>query len=60
MTAAARITQPDMERAFKAMRSAGYEHGRVVMDLANQRIEVIIGAMANEPINAEEWSDEDV
>lgn len=43
MTAPARITQADMDRATKAVKAAGFERARIVMDLANQRIEVIIG-----------------
>ncbi|WP_164975667.1 hypothetical protein [Sphingobium fluviale] len=43
MTAAARICQADMERAAKAVKAAGYERARIIMDLANQKIEVIIG-----------------
>jgi hypothetical protein len=42
MTAAARITQADMERATKAVANAGIS-ARIVMDLASQRIEIIIG-----------------
>lgn len=59
MTAQARITQGDMERATKAVARAGYERARIVMDFAKQRIEVILGEpAANEP--AEVWSDDDV
>lgn len=43
MTAPARISQADMERATKAVKAAGYERARIVMDLEKQRIEVIIG-----------------
>ena len=43
MTAAARICQADMERAAKAVKAAGYERARIIMDLANRKIEVIIG-----------------
>lgn len=43
MTAPARITQADMERATKAVHNAGIERARIVMDLVNGRIEVIIG-----------------
>lgn len=61
MTAQARITQGDMERATKAVARAGYERARIVMDFAKQRIEVILGEPANsEPATADVWSDEDV
>lgn len=44
MTAPARITQADMDRATKAVKTAGFERARIVMDLVHGRIEVIIGA----------------
>ena len=57
MGAPARITQADMERAVKAASKA--DRARVVLDLANQKIEIIIGEVA--PVEApEEWSDDDV
>ena len=34
MTAPARISQADMERATKAVAAAGIERARIVMDLA--------------------------
>lgn len=47
MTAPARISQADMERAGKAAalaaKAAGADRFRIVMDLAKQQIEVIIG-----------------
>ena len=43
MTAAARITQADMDRAVKAVKAGGFERARIVMDLEKARIEVIIG-----------------
>ncbi|WP_156029197.1 hypothetical protein [Sphingobium sp. DC-2] len=43
MTAPARITQADMDRAAKAVRAGGFERARIVMDLEKRRIEVIIG-----------------
>jgi hypothetical protein len=60
MTAAARISQADMERATKAVKSAGYERARFVFDLANQRIEVITGEVGSVAPVAEVWTDEDV
>lgn len=59
MTAIARITQADMERATKAVKAAGYERARIVMDLSVGKIEVILGespvALPQQP-----WSDDDV
>lgn len=43
MTAPARISQADMERVTKSVVAAGIDRARIVMDLANQRIEIIIG-----------------
>lgn len=66
MTAPARITQDDMTRAAKAVRIAGLERARIVMDLANQRIEIIIGESMpespGEPPSDQpgEWSDDDL
>lgn len=60
MTAPARITQADMDRATKAVATAGLERARIVMDLAGGRIEIIIGEPpAPQPVG-EEWSDDDV
>jgi hypothetical protein len=49
-----------MERATKAVKAAGYERARIIMDLANQKIEVIIGESPAEEPPGEEWSDDDV
>lgn len=59
MTAPARIHQDDMDRAMKAVARSGIERARVVMDLANRRIEVIIGesALVDSPDDGE-WDDE--
>lgn len=59
MTAAARITQADMDRATKAVAKAGLERARIVMDLAKQKIEIIIGE-SGPAVGSEEWSDDDV
>lgn len=48
MTAPARISQADMERATKAVKAGGFDRARIVMDLKKQRIEVIIGDMEAE------------
>lgn len=60
MTAPARITEADMTRATKAVAAAKFGRARIVMDLANQRIEIIIGeAGESQPVEAP-WSDDDV
>lgn len=43
MTAPARITQDDMKCATKAVKEAGFDRARIVMDLAQAKIEIIIG-----------------
>lgn len=48
MTAPARISQADMERATKAVKSAGIERAKIIMDLSKQQIVVIIGEAASE------------
>lgn len=56
MTAQARISQADMERAVKCARNVAPD-ARIILDLRNQRIEIIMGeAPAND---AGEWSDDD-
>ena len=42
MSAPARITQEDMNRATKAIAASGLACERIIMDFANQRIEVIM------------------
>jgi len=48
-----------MERAAKAVRAAGFERARIIMDLAKAKIEVIIGESGIEDSPEEEWSDDD-
>lgn len=61
MTAAARISQADMDRALKAVKAAAFDRARVVMDLENSRIEIIIGESGGEISSIDpEWSDDDV
>lgn len=55
MTAAARISQADMERATKAVKAAGFDRARIVMDLEKQRIEVIIGESEEPEPAPDDW-----
>jgi hypothetical protein len=58
MTAPARIKQADYNRAIAAI--SKLDRARVVFDLANQRIEVIIGDVPPPaPAPAEDWPDDD-
>lgn len=60
MTAPARITQADMDRATKAVAAAGLDRARIIMDLENRRIEIIIGEAANDATLDDDWTDDDV
>lgn len=66
MTAPARITQADFERATRAAEGAALRCGmtaRVIFRLEPREIEIIVGesGVASGPANdAEEWTDEDV
>lgn len=62
MTAAARISQSDMERATKAVAAAGFERAHIVMDLEARKIEIFVGeSPATVPVRQPEtWSDDDV
>jgi hypothetical protein len=58
MTAPARISQADMERATKAVKVAGIERARIIMDLENHKIEIIIGESAEPSAPTDEWDRE--
>lgn len=58
MTAPARITQADIERATKAVRAAGFEHARIVMRLDKSEIEIIIGETTPDSPGENPWDDE--
>lgn len=59
MTAPARITQADMDRATKAVATAGLERARIIMDLATGRIEIIIGEPVANPSAENPWDGDD-
>lgn len=58
MTARARITQADMERAVKSVKAAGFERARIIMDLGQGTIEIIIGEHAESSPSRNPWDDE--
>lgn len=60
MSAPARITQADMDRATKAVAAAKLGRARIIMDLEKRRIEIIIGESANDAEPADDWTDDDV
>ena len=49
MTAPARITQADIDRATKAVKDAGYTKARIVMRLEQREIEIILDESAPDP-----------
>lgn len=57
MTVAARITQADVDRAVKAVR--GIDRARIILDLAKQKIEIIIGESGPDVPEPEGWGDDD-
>lgn len=57
MTAPARISQADIERTAKAARNSGWPCARMVVDLANQRIEVFLSEAAGKP-GDNDWDQE--
>ncbi len=57
MTAPARITQADIDRAVKAAGKA--EHARVILRLAKGEIEIIIGESGEAKPDHSEWTDDD-
>lgn len=59
MTAQARITRADIDRATKSVVAAGFERARIILDLEARKIEIIIGESPS-PVSVEEWSDDDV
>lgn len=50
MTAAARISQADIERVVKGLKAGGIKRARFVVDLENRRIEVMIGETDSAPV----------
>jgi hypothetical protein len=57
VTAPARITQADMTRAVKAARAAAPD-ARIIVDLARQRLEIIIGS-TQASVEENPWDDDD-
>lgn len=63
MTTTARIYQDDVTRAVKALKAAGVDRARIVLDLNNARIDIIIGEPVPDSADqrvADEWTDDDV
>ena len=58
MTAPARITQAEIERAAKAARKAGWASARLTIDLAKERIEVFLSDSPEAAASGNEWDKE--
>lgn len=59
MTAPARITQAEIERATKAALNVAGKRARIVLDLRNGRIEIILGeSESGAGPGRNEWDDE--
>jgi hypothetical protein len=56
VTAAARITQADIDRAIRAAEKA--KHARVILRLAKGEIEIIIGESGEQP-EGNPWDEDD-
>ena len=62
MTAPARISQQDVDRVMKGIARAGFGRARILLDLENRKIEVIIGesaAIAPDDGADDDYDDED-
>lgn len=60
MTAPARISERDITRATKAVKAAGFERARIVLDLQAQKIEIILGEDPAPPAPPKDvWTDDD-
>ena len=59
MTAPARISQADMDRAMKSARNAGWPSVRVVMDLEKRVIEILASKDETPPSVGDGWDDDD-
>lgn len=60
MTAPARISQADIERAMKAVAASGIPRARIIMDLEARKIEIITGETVEVTPTTDKWSDDDV
>lgn len=49
MSKPASLPQADMDRVFKSLKRAGYEHAKVVFRLEKKEIEVNLGESAGMP-----------
>lgn len=59
MTAPARITQADIDRAIKSCKNAGYPGARISLDLAKQRIDIYVGDAVESPLPADDDGGDD-
>ena len=58
MTAPARVQQSDMERAAKAAKNAGWGSVRIIVDLNQQRMEILLGDLVSNATIQNDWDKE--
>jgi hypothetical protein len=58
MTAPARISQADIERAAKAAKNSGWASARMRLDLVNGTIDLILSDHADSAAAGNEWDEE--
>ena len=58
MTARARIPQDDLDRVMKSVARAGIRAARMVVDFANERVEIIIGDGPPDSDGGNPWNEE--
>ena len=59
VTAPARITQADIDRAVNSCKKAGYAGARISLDLAKQRIDIYVGDAVESPPPADDDGGDD-
>lgn len=58
MTARARIPQDDLDRVMKSVARAGIRAGRVVVDFARERVEIIMADGPPDSDSGNPWNEE--
>ena len=58
MTAPARVSQADIERAAKAAKKAGWGTVRIIVDLNQRRMEILLGDVLTSVTVENAWDQE--
>lgn len=59
MTAPARIPLAEIQRAVKAAKAVGGAGARVIVDLARQRLEIVLNTSPDDPDGFNPWDQDD-